>query len=71
MKKDQKRNVFRTSQTLKVELISKVAHGFQTLTILAKSFSLDVRLGFECASEYGFKSHLYYRLLNIIAAFQT
>ena len=39
------------SQTLKIELFAKLVNGFQPLTIFAKVFILDVRIGSEHASE--------------------
>ena len=40
------------SQTSKMELFARIIKGFQLLTIFIKSSILDIRLGFEYASEY-------------------
>ena len=46
------RGVFRTqTNTSKMEHFAKIVNGFQPLTIFAKSFILDVRLGSKFTSE--------------------
>ena len=40
-----------SSQTSKMKLFAKRVNGLQLLTIFAKASILDVRVGFDCASE--------------------
>ena len=43
---------FESIQTSKMELFAVIVHGFQPLTIFARSFILDVWLGSEYASGF-------------------
>ena len=52
-------------------LFYKTVYDFQLLSILAKSFIIDIRLGSEYVSGDGYEQQLYYTLPNILTILQT
>ena len=55
------------SRTSKMQLFAKIVNGFQPLIIFAKSFILDVQLGFEYVSESDIHGERFVRYNEIVS----